>query len=75
MSRGRVEIDRDRCKGCSLCVSACSQKIMAMSVDEFNKQGVPFAVCTDAEKCTGCMNCAVMCPDAVIRVYRLVEAR
>ena len=75
MSRGRVEIDRDRCKGCALCVTACTQGIMELSKEEFNTQGVPFAVCTDMEKCTACMSCAIMCPDAAIKVYKLVEAR
>ena len=75
MSRGRVEIERDRCKGCALCVDACPQKIMALSTDEFNAQGVPFAVCTDQEKCTACMFCAIICPDAAVRIYKLVEAR
>jgi 2-oxoglutarate ferredoxin oxidoreductase subunit delta len=75
MSRGRVEIDSNRCKGCAMCVGACTQGILAMSTDAFNKQGVPFAVCTDAEKCTACLSCAILCPDAAIQVYKLVEAR
>jgi 2-oxoglutarate ferredoxin oxidoreductase subunit delta len=75
MSRGRVEIDKDRCKGCALCVGACPQEILEMSVDTFNKQGVPFSVCSDMEKCTGCMSCAIICPDTAIRVFKLVEAR
>ncbi|HEY9593251.1 MAG TPA: 4Fe-4S binding protein [Spirochaetia bacterium] len=71
MSRGRPVFDRERCKGCTLCIAACPEKILTMSRDEFNSQGVPFALCFDEARCTGCMSCAIMCPDMVIRIYRL----
>jgi 2-oxoglutarate ferredoxin oxidoreductase subunit delta len=74
MSRGRPEIDGERCKGCALCVGACPENILAMSPDRFNKQGVPFAVCVDEAKCTACLFCAIICPDSAIRVLRLVAA-
>jgi 2-oxoglutarate ferredoxin oxidoreductase subunit delta len=74
VSRGRQEFDRERCKGCGLCVAACPQKILAMSTDQFNKQGVPFAYCTDVSRCTACMSCAIMCPDMAIRIFRLEAA-
>jgi 2-oxoglutarate ferredoxin oxidoreductase subunit delta len=74
MPTGRVEIDREKCKGCTLCVGACPEKILAMSRDSFNKQGVPFAECFDASRCTGCMSCAILCPDAAIQVFRLTQA-
>jgi 2-oxoglutarate ferredoxin oxidoreductase subunit delta len=74
MSRGRPEIDGERCKGCALCVGACPQNILAMSPDMFNKQGVPFAVCVDEAKCTACLSCAIICPDSAIRVLKFVAA-
>ena len=74
MSRGRPEIDTERCKGCTLCVGACPEKILRMSQDQFNGQGLPFSVCFEPERCTGCMSCAIICPDAAIRVLRLVAA-
>ncbi len=74
MSRGRPEIDRERCKGCELCVGACPEKILTMSREQFNRQGVPFAVCFDEARCTACMSCAIICPDAAIRVLRLAAA-
>ena len=74
MSRGRPEIDRERCKGCTLCVGACPEKIIAMSKDEFNRQGLPFSVCFDESRCTACMSCAIICPDSAITVLRFAAA-
>ncbi|HVO40668.1 MAG TPA: 4Fe-4S binding protein [Spirochaetia bacterium] len=74
MSRGRPEINRERCKGCTLCVSACPEKILAMSKNEFNRQGLPFAVCFDEARCTACLSCAIICPDSAISIYRIAAA-
>jgi len=71
VSRGRPVIDRERCKGCALCVGACPEKILAMSRDTFNRQGVPFAECFEESRCTACMSCAIMCPDMAIRIIRI----
>ena len=71
MSRGRPVIDRERCKGCALCVGACPEKILAMSRDTFNRQGVPFAECFEESRCTACMSCAIICPDMAIRIIRI----
>ena len=72
MSRGRTEIDRERCKGCGLCVAACPERILALTKDEFNRQGLPFAMCFDPARCTACMSCAIICPDTAIRVLKTV---
>jgi len=74
VSRGRPVIDGERCKGCALCVGACPEKILALSRDTFNRQGVPFAECFDEQRCTACLSCAIMCPDMAIRILRLVPA-
>ena len=73
MSSGRPEFDRERCKGCTLCVSACPEKILTMSRDLFNRQGLPFALCFDESRCTACMSCAIICPDVAIRITRYVQ--
>jgi 2-oxoglutarate ferredoxin oxidoreductase subunit delta len=71
VSRGRPVFDRERCKGCTLCVGQCPEKSLAMSRDTFNRQGVPFAECFDPERCTACLSCAIMCPDMAIRIVRI----
>lgn len=71
MSLGRIEIDTERCKGCSLCVPVCPPGVIRMA-DWFNLKGYHPAQLVDPEgKCTGCLLCAVMCPEAAITVYRV----
>jgi NAD-dependent dihydropyrimidine dehydrogenase PreA subunit len=45
-----------------------------MSRDQFNSQGVPFALCFDESRCTACLSCAIICPDMAIKIYRLAPA-
>lgn len=73
MIRGKVEIDIEKCKGCSLCIITCKQETLAMS-KKINRQGYQFVEVVN-EGCTGCENCALVCPDAVITVYRAVKSK
>jgi 2-oxoglutarate ferredoxin oxidoreductase subunit delta len=73
MAKGWVYIDEDRCKGCSLCVDAGPQRVLALSTDRFNAKGYRPVQLVDADGCTGCTICAIICPDVVFTVYR--EAR
>lgn len=66
----RVEFWEDRCKGCSLCVSACPRKIIKLRVDMLNSKGYHPAGVDEMDKCTGCTICATICPDNVIEVWR-----
>jgi 2-oxoglutarate ferredoxin oxidoreductase subunit delta len=66
--KGKVEIDIQKCKGCELCVSACKEKVLSLS-DSINIRGYRYVIANN-ETCTGCINCALVCPDAVITVYR-----
>jgi 2-oxoglutarate ferredoxin oxidoreductase subunit delta len=65
---GSVDIQIETCKGCELCVEACPQDSLKLS-KEINKIGYHYAVLIQ-DNCTGCINCALVCPDAVITVYR-----
>jgi 2-oxoglutarate ferredoxin oxidoreductase subunit delta len=73
MIRGKVEIDIEKCKGCSICIGTCKQSTLEMS-SKINRQGYPFVVVVN-DDCTGCENCALVCPDAVITVYRAVKSK
>jgi 2-oxoglutarate ferredoxin oxidoreductase subunit delta len=68
MAKGTVKFNVETCKGCELCIEACPQKSVALS-PSLNKQGYHYAVLIK-DNCTGCVNCALVCPDAVITVYR-----
>lgn len=67
--QGMVEIDKERCKGCGLCVASCPKAVLSMS-SQFNSKGYSPAEARQPDKCTGCGMCALMCPDVAISVYR-----
>ncbi|MBX7109670.1 MAG: 4Fe-4S dicluster domain-containing protein [Chitinophagales bacterium] len=66
--KGRVEIDIQKCKGCELCTTACKEQALRLS-ETINIKGYRYIIANN-ELCTGCVNCALVCPDAVITVYR-----
>ncbi len=66
--KGKVEIDIQRCKGCELCTTACKEHALKLS-DTINIKGYRYIIANNG-LCSGCTNCALVCPDAVITVYR-----
>jgi len=73
-AKGKVQIDRERCKGCHLCLEVCPTG--SLEVDQsLNKKGytpVRFKEeAAEGEKgCTACTQCALVCPEVAIEVYR-----
>lgn len=71
MAKGTVIIDQSRCKGCSLCVTACPQNVLVMEETALNAKGYHPAILDESSgQCTGCGICAVICPDVCFTVYR-----
>ena len=68
MAKGSVVFDIETCKGCELCIEACPQESIQLSPN-INAQGYHYVVLVK-DNCTGCTNRALVCPDAVITVYR-----
>jgi 2-oxoglutarate ferredoxin oxidoreductase subunit delta len=73
MAKGRIEIDVNLCKGCTLCTSVCPKDLIEMSLDQLTPRGYHPAIIIDPDiECTGCLICGVICPDSAITVYRWV---
>ncbi|MDR2447986.1 MAG: 4Fe-4S binding protein [Treponema sp.] len=66
--KGSVEIKRNWCKGCLLCVRSCPAKVL--EVDKTPNASGSYPVCAvHGEKCIACGNCYAVCPDVCITVY------
>jgi len=63
----KVVIDKDRCKGCELCVAVCGQHVLTMA-KKLNVKGDHYADAQNPGLCTGCQQCALICPDAAIEI-------
>ncbi len=73
MRRGEPVINKERCKGCGLCIANCPKKILSRTGD-VNSQGAYYTICTDVSACIACGACALMCPDAAIEIETIAEA-
>ena len=71
-SRGTVQVEIERCKGCTLCIPACPPGVLSMST-ALNELGVPYPELV--EGCTGCGACLLVCPDYCFAVYRFEDAK
>ena len=71
-AKGKIVIDRERCKGCHICIDFCPNELI--EVDKtLNKRGYSPARAKEKPKekgCTGCAQCATVCPEVAIEVYR-----
>ncbi|MGB2629808.1 MAG: 4Fe-4S dicluster domain-containing protein [Candidatus Omnitrophota bacterium] len=63
----KLKIDKERCKGCILCVNVCPQHVLELT-KEVNKKGCRYVNLKDPEKCTHCGLCAIICPDCAIEI-------
>jgi 2-oxoglutarate ferredoxin oxidoreductase subunit delta len=68
--KGKIEIDREMCKGCLLCIRACPKKVLEEE-KEPNMSGSYPAKQVNADECIACGNCWEVCPDVCITVYEL----
>jgi 2-oxoglutarate ferredoxin oxidoreductase subunit delta len=73
-AKGKIQIDRERCKGCYLCREVCPNGHIQVE-DSLNAKGYQPAIFNeetnkDQKECTGCAMCATVCPDVAIEVHR-----
>ena len=55
----RIDINREWCKGCGICVAFCPQNVLEMDDHEI-------AMVTHLDNCNGCALCEHRCPDLAI---------
>jgi len=71
--KGNVSMNSEECKGCGLCVAACTPGVLHLS-DKLNRYGYHFAV-YEGHGCSGCGLCFYACPEpGAIAVYRRIPA-
>ncbi len=63
-----VLIASDRCKGCALCVGACTKGSLALDEGRVNVLGYHPVELVHPETCTSCVLCARVCPDCVLTI-------
>lgn len=65
---GKLTIDYEKCKGCSMCVAACPKKILEINKKRLNLMGYNPVEIIDRDACISCAMCATMCPDSIITI-------
>ncbi len=64
ITRGKVHIIRDRCKGCGYCIAYCPRKVLerskALNINGYHPPQVK------NEDCLNCHYCQQLCPEFAI---------
>jgi 2-oxoglutarate ferredoxin oxidoreductase subunit delta len=59
--KSKIEINKDLCKGCGICIAFCQKKVLQL--DEQDK-----AAAVRPEDCNACMLCELRCPDMALEI-------
>jgi len=65
----KIFINREKCKGCLLCVVFCPKGLIQPD-KKLNRRGINPVKFKDNNECLGCAMCAVICPDCCIEVEK-----
>lgn len=65
---GKLTINYEKCKSCSMCVVACPKKILEINKKRLNLKGYNPVEIINRDACISCAMCATMCPDCVITI-------
>jgi len=61
--KAKIEINKDLCKGCGICVAFCQKKVLEL--DEQDK-----AAAVRPEECNACTLCELRCPDMALEIKK-----
>ena len=67
----KIRVDKEKCKGCMLCINVCPLKLMQDS-GKVNSKGLNYVYVKDPETCTRCGMCVMVCPDCAIEIKKKV---
>lgn len=62
---GKVNIIKERCKGCAFCVEYCPENVLELS-EVYNKKGYHPPYVKNTEACLNCGLCEMLCPEFAI---------
>lgn len=65
----KITVNKDKCKGCLLCVSFCPKGLLKIN-EGLNKKGSRYMKFEGTQECLGCAMCAIICPDCCIEVWK-----
>ena len=65
VTRGKVHVVEDRCKGCGYCISYCPKKVLAPA-EHYNQKGYHPPEVQRPEECVNCHYCESICPEFAI---------
>jgi 2-oxoglutarate ferredoxin oxidoreductase subunit delta len=68
----QYQVDRERCKGCGLCVGVCPKNVLELST-VVNVTGYFPVYQARPEDCILCALCCTMCPDLALSIIELTE--
>ncbi len=63
----RLCLNADYCKGCLICVEACTKQAIKASAG-INAKGYVLPQEADMSRCSGCKLCEIVCPDFAIAI-------
>lgn len=63
----KLNLKKEICKGCGMCVKVCPFQVLEMSTD-FNSSGGHYVKQASGKECKGCGRCYLVCPDCAIEV-------
>lgn len=62
----RIQVLKDRCKGCRLCIEFCPRQVLKES-EELNSKGYRIVRAEREKDCLNCGLCELICPEFAIK--------